>query len=224
MYIGWLGLVFAIAFLDWYAVWTENEEMNRFTKPAAMLALLLWLGLCSKFEGQLLWFGLALFFGLLGDIFLLLSKKYFGVGLLSFLIGHMLYVVGFGFPPAQFRLPHFIIILVLGIALALAAPKIFQGFQEGYSKKKKLKIPVMVYMLIISLMVFSAASTLFDANWKPAAAGLAVSGAMLFFCSDSMLAYREFVYAFPKARFWVRVTYHLGQIALVASAVFNFVK
>jgi hypothetical protein len=39
-----------------------------------------------------------------------------------------------------------------------------------------------------------------------------------------MLAYREFVYAFPKARFWVRVTYHLGQIALVASAVLNFVK
>lgn len=224
MYIGWLGLIFAVAFLDWYAVWTENEKMNRFTKPAAMLALLFWTGLCSRFQGQLLWFGLAVFFGLLGDIFLLLPKKFFGAGLLSFLIGHVLYVVGFGFPPAQFRLPHFIIILVLGTTLAFVAPKILGGFKEGYSKMKKLKIPVMVYMLIISLMVFSAASTLFDANWEPAAAGLAVSGAILFFCSDSMLAYREFVHAFPKARFWVRVTYHLGQIALVASAVLNFVK
>ncbi len=224
MYTGWLGFVFAVTILDWYAVWTENEEMNRFTKPAAMLALLFWMGLCSRFQGQMLYFGLALIFGLLGDIFLLLPKKYFGAGLLSFLIGHILYVVGFGFPPAQFRLPHFIILLMLCAALTFAAPEIMRGFQENDPKKKKLVIPVIVYMLIISLMVFSAACTLFDANWKPAAAGLAVSGAMFFFCSDSMLAYREFVYTFPKARFWVRVTYHLGQIALIASAVLNFVR
>jgi len=224
MYIGWLGFVFIVAVLDWYAVWTENEEMNRFTKPAAMLALLFWMGLCSRFQGQLLWFGLALFFGLLGDIFLLLPKIFFGAGLLSFLIGHVLYVAGFGFPPPHFQIPHLIIILVLGTALAFIAPGILRSFQENALKTKKLMIPVLIYALIISLMVFSAVSTLFDANWEPAAAGLAVSGAMLFFCSDSMLAYREFVYTFPKARFWVRLTYHLGQIALVASAVLNFTK
>ncbi len=221
MNMGWLGIVFAIAVLDWVAIWTENEKLNWLTKPATMLALLFWLGLTGGFTGKLMWFGLALLFGLLGDIFLLLPRRFFIVGLAAFLIGHLAYVVGFWFNPAQLHLPHFIIMLVIGIVLALVAPIILKGIR-GKDFAKKLKIPVLVYMLIISLMVFFAASTLFRADWKPAAAGLAVSGAMLFFCSDTMLAYREFVGAFSKARFWVRITYHLAQIALISAAVLNF--
>jgi len=221
MNIGWMGVVFAIAILDWYAIWTENERLNWFTKPATMLALLLWLALTGGFTGKLLWFGLALLIGLLGDIFLLLPRRFFIAGLVAFLIGHLAYVAGLWFNPALFRFPHFIIIILIGAVLALVAPIILRGMR-GKDFAQKLKIPVLVYMLIISLMVFFAASTLFRADWKPAAAGLAVSGGMLFFCSDTMLAYREFVGAFPKARFWVRVTYHLAQIALISSAVLNF--
>jgi hypothetical protein len=58
-----MGVVFAIAILDWYAIWTENERLNWFTKPATMLALLLWLALTGGFTGKLLWFGLALLIG-----------------------------------------------------------------------------------------------------------------------------------------------------------------
>lgn len=221
MNVGWMGVVFAIAVLDWYAVWTENEKLNWFTKPATMLALLLWLGWSGGFTGKLMWFGLALLFGLLGDIFLLLPHRYFIVGLAAFLVGHLAYVAGFWFNPAQLYLPNFIMMVLIGIVLYLVAPIILNGMR-GKDSAKKLKIPVLVYMFIISLMVFFASSTLFRADWKPTAAGLAVSGALLFFCSDTMLAYREFVGTFPQARFWVRITYHLAQIALISAAVLNF--
>ncbi|MHB8807909.1 MAG: lysoplasmalogenase [Anaerolineaceae bacterium] len=223
MNAGGMGAVFAIAVLDWYAIWTENEKLNWFTKPATMVALLLWLGWSGGFTGKLLWFGLALLFGLLGDIFLLLPRRFFIAGLVAFLIGHLAYVAGLWFNPVQLRLPHFIAMVLIGIVLALVAPIILKGMR-GKDYAKKLRIPVLIYMCIISLMVFFATSTLFRMDWGPAAAGLAVSGAMLFFCSDIMLAYREFVGAFPKARFWVRVTYHLAQIALISAAVLNFAK
>ena len=221
MNAGWMGVVFAIAVLDWYAIWTENEKLNWFTKPATMIALLLWLGWSGGFTGRLLWFGLALVFGLFGDIFLLLPRRFFIAGLVAFLIGHLAYMAGLWFSPAQLRLNHFIMIFLIGITLVLVAPIILKGMR-GKDFARKLKIPVLMYMCIISLMLFFAASTLFRVDWKPAAAGLAVSGAMLFFCSDTMLAYREFVGAFSKARFWVRVTYHLAQIALTVAAVLNF--
>lgn len=221
MNAGWMGVVFVIAVLDWYAIWTENEKLNWFTKPATMIALLLWMGWSGGFTGNLLWFGLALVFGLLGDIFLLLPHRFFITGLVAFLIGHLAYVAGLWFNPAQLRLPHYITMVLIGGVLVLVAPIILKGMR-GKDFARKLKIPVVLYMCIISLMVFFAASTLFRTDWQPAASGLAVSGAMLFFCSDTMLAYREFVETFPKARFWVRVTYHLAQIALIAAAVLNF--
>lgn len=221
MNAGWLGVVFLFAALDWYAVWTENEKMNRFTKPATMLALLTWLGWTAGFSGKLLWFALALVFGLLGDIFLLMSRRFFLAGLVSFLIGHLAYVAGFWFDWAQLRLPHFISMVLIGVGLYWIAPIILRGIGTKRSSGK-MRVPVLIYMLVISSMVFFAICTLFSADWKPAAAGLAASGAMLFFCSDTMLAYREFVGPFYKARFWVRVTYHLAQIALIAAAVMNF--
>jgi len=221
MNLGWLIAVFLLAFLDWYAVWMEKGKLNWITKPATVLALLMWLGFSSGFEGKLLWFGLALLFGLAGDIFLLLPQQFFLLGLAAFLLGHLAYGIGFWFEPLEFRLPHYLLLLLLGCVLFMAAPPILKGMQNKDSARK-LKISVLFYMLMISFMVFMAVSTLFRPDWKIPAAGLAVSGALLFFCSDTLLAYREFVEDFPKARFWVRVTYHLAQIALTASAVLNY--
>ncbi|KUK46444.1 MAG: hypothetical protein XD73_0668, partial [Anaerolinea thermophila] len=80
MKTGWLSIVLLVAMLDWYAVWHEKERLNRFTKPATMMVLLVGLGLSTGFDGNLKWFGWALVFGLLGDIFLLLPQRYFFYG------------------------------------------------------------------------------------------------------------------------------------------------
>lgn len=221
MITGWLGLVPVIAVVDWIAVWTENEKLNRFTKPATLIALMVWFSLTAGFSGKLLWFWLALLFGLLGDVFLLLPKRFFFAGLLAFLLGHVAYIVGLWLNPAQFHFQHLLIALAIICVLGVLAPHILRGMREK-DFARKLRLPVIVYMLVISSMVFLAVSTLFRPDWRPQAAQLAAAGGVLFFSSDTMLAYREFVNPFPRARFWVRVTYHLAQIALAAAAVLNF--
>lgn len=221
MITGWLGLVLLIALLDWIAIWTENEKLTRFTKPATLIALLAWFSLSASLSGKLLWFWLALFFGLLGDIFLLLPKFFFFAGLVAFLLGHGAYIAGLWLDPALFRFQHFLIILVIVCVLGLVAPLILRNMREK-EFSKRLRLPVIIYMLVISSMLFLAFSTLFRPDWRPLAAQLAAAGGVLFFSSDTMLAYREFVRPFPRARFWVRVTYHLAQIALATAALLNF--
>ena len=88
-----IALLFAI--LDWIAVVKELKTLEYIAKPAVMLALLAWLWSVSGFRGGLFWFGLGLFFSLLGDIFLMLPRERFIPGLVSFLLAHLAYVIGF---------------------------------------------------------------------------------------------------------------------------------
>jgi len=82
--------------------------------------------------------------------------------------------------------------------------------------------PLALYSLVISLMVFSALSTLSRSDWAPGAAGLTASGALLFLFSDILLAVDRFVKPIPPARLWKRVAYQLGQLALTAGAMLHF--
>jgi uncharacterized membrane protein YhhN len=73
-----------------------------------------------------------------------------------------------------------------------------------------LLVPVIVYMGVISLMVACAFATT-----KP----IAIAGALLFYVSDSMIAWNGFVKPFRHADVAIMVTYHLGQIGLVLALV-----
>jgi uncharacterized membrane protein YhhN len=78
-------------------------------------------------------------------------------------------------------------------------------------------VPVAVYSLLLSAVLFSAWATLFRPTWGTLRSSLAVIGASLFFVSDAMLAWDRFVKPFPMARLRIHVTYHLAQVALAAS-------
>jgi hypothetical protein len=65
--------------------------------------------------------------------------------------------------------------------------------------------------------------TLFRADWpSPLAAALAALGAMLFFYSDAILAWIKFVAPVKNGRLMNMITYHLGQIALIAGVLIQF--
>ena len=221
MDIGWLAGVIAVAVIDWYAVWTENERLNWFTKPGTILALLVWWAVFGGFQGRSIWFGLALFFGLLGDIFLLLPRRFFLIGLAFFLIGHAMYIGGLWFSPLELGLRYAVLVVPLVALLFLVAPHILGSMREK-EYTRRMRVPVLIYMLIISAMVFYAGSTLLRDDWQYPISLLALLGSIFFFCSDTMLAFREFVRPFTRARFWVRITYHMGQILLTLAAVMNF--
>ena len=79
-----------------------------------------------------------------------------------------------------------------------------------------LKIPVTVYTSVIMIMGISA---LFR---KADGANLVLIGAILFICSDSLLALNKFYHGFEAADFWVMLTYILAQYFIVSGMISYF--
>jgi uncharacterized membrane protein YhhN len=184
-----------------------------------MLALLWWVWSSVGLGGSMLWFTLGAIFCLAGDVFLMVPRDMFIFGLIAFLLGHICYMVGLNNLAPFVNLWGIILIIVLGIYLWWLYPKLAGGLiSKG---KSELKIPVLIYSLVISLMVYSALMTWTRPGW-PVIAALSVSlGAVLFYASDSMLAWDRFINQLPHARLKVMMTYHLGQFGIILGAILH---
>jgi hypothetical protein len=60
-------------------------------------------------------------------------------------------------------------------------------------------------------------------DWIAGPALLVSGGAVLFFLSDTLLAWNRFVTPLPNAKLQVRVTYHSGQLLIVLGAFLHFI-
>jgi uncharacterized membrane protein YhhN len=189
--------VFAV--VDWFAVSRERRRLEHVAKPATLAAVLVY---AASSPGPSPWLIAALALSLLGDVYLMLPDDRFIAGLSAFLLGHLAYVVAFASPPGAV-LVWFAIVL---LATSPFAVRILRGAPSGGG----FRPAVIVYMLVIAVMV---ASALASGRWS------AAIGAVLFLCSDTMIAWSRFVAPFPAAAVAIIVTYHLGQWALVESLI-----
>lgn len=212
-------LVVAMLFAagDWLAVARGWRTLEYVCKPGTMLSIIIgaWLGTRgSQDVWQVRFFLPGFAFSLAGDVFLMLRKKRtFLPGLIAFLVAHVCYVIGFNptLPPSSSLL---VLIPIAGIGAVL-----FRGLAQGLRKRgdERMLVPVAIYSLVLSGTLFSAWATLFRPDWGALNALFAVIGASLFFASDAMLAWDRFVRSFPRARLWVHMSYHIGQLGLAAS-------
>lgn len=209
-----------IAVVDWYAVHTQNKKLEYFAKPGVMVALILWMLLNGGLSSTLIWFTLGLVFSMAGDIFLMLPRERFIAGLVSFLLAHLMYIAGLNQTPPAVNLPA----AIVAVLVALTWLRIYRSISAGLtaSGNTALKYPVLAYSLVISVMLLSALLTLTGETWQPAAALLVSGGALLFFMSDTLLAWNKFVTPLRNGRLAVIVTYHLGQIMIALGAVLHF--
>lgn len=222
------ALVFAA--LEWYFEYKKNKLGIYLTKPTVMLLLLTWLWLYAGvpdlmlgFEtSSILWFVLGLVFCLGGDVFLMLPERFFLPGLISFLLGHFFYIVGFEqiVPPAGSET----VALVIAVVLVLVAGWIYVRLATGMREtgREKMRIPVLIYTITISLMLYSALLTLFDSDWDLTSAIFASVGASLFLISDIMNAWVRFVGPIKNHRVWIMSTYHLAQLGITVGAGLYF--
>lgn len=193
------------------------------TKPAVMFALFFWLWTKAGLDGALGWFGLAVFFSLLGDVLLMIPlDKMFLAGLVAFLLAHAAYVIGFNIPVPELSVWGIVLAVIIGVGGAriirrIIAPLTARG--QGH-----LRIPILVYSIVISLMLLSAMLKLTDVNWEAGAALLVGVGAFLFYISDIILAWNKFTASIPHGRIYSIAAYHLGQIALIAGVVMQYSK
>jgi uncharacterized membrane protein YhhN len=215
-------IVVAVAVVDWIAIAKGWKKVEYIAKPWTMAALFLVLALVGRFSSlPLIFFGLGILFSLAGDVFLMFSDRWFIPGLVSFLLAHVFYIVGFNIPLPVVS-PTWA--LLVALVLAFSAARLLRRIVAGLAAKGQRKLigPVIVYGVVITLMLLSAMLTLFRLEWKATPAALVSVGAMLFFYSDAILAWIKFVAPIKNGRMMNMITYHLGQIALIAGVLIQF--
>jgi len=168
----------------------------------------------------LLWFSAGLVFSLAGDVFLMLPEQRFIAGLVAFLLAQVAYVIGLNTTP----LPMTVVTIIILVIVGLVSTRIFLRISQGLvaTGNSKLRVPVLVYSIVISLMLFSALLAFVRPSWSPGAALLVGLGAVLFFLSDSLLAWNKFVNPLKNGGLVVIITYHIGQVLITLGAALNF--
>jgi uncharacterized membrane protein YhhN len=160
------------------------------------------------------WILLALLFSWIGDVLLMFVSKneiFFLLGLSSFLLAHVCYIIFFHSVRVKERVKSKPLLLLpvaiyYGVLIYILAP-----YLQG------MKIPVRVYGLVISFMFMLALHMLFIQN-KMAGRWMMV-GALLFVISDSVLAINKFYQPFKMADIIIMLTYGIAQLFIVKGAI-----
>lgn len=201
-----LGAAVAFAVGDWVARGRDDLRLEYLCKPATMVMLTgvaVALTPAHDAGARRWWFVAALVLSLAGDVLLVLPSDAFVAGLAAFLVGHLCYLAGFWADgPGATALV--VALLVVAAVVAPVAARIL-GALGG---QPRLRIPVGLYIGVISVMLATAAAV-----GNP----LAAAGAALFVTSDALIAWNRFVKPFPRAGVLIMMTYHLGQAGLVLS-------
>jgi uncharacterized membrane protein YhhN len=157
-----------------------------------------------------LWVTLGLVLSLGGDVALMFeSNKAFLIGLVLFLLAHIVYAIAFTVPNGFHTAD-----LITGALLLALAAAIYRYLQPGLGN---MKGPVIFYILVICFMVNRAASTLFGEAYSTTQAWLITLGAILFLLSDLVLAINRFRHPFEANRF-SPFLYYGGQLLIALSA------
>jgi len=216
-------LLFAILFaaLESLALWKYWLNLEYIAKPAVMISLFLWLFTSTGLNGALLWFGLGIILSLAGDVLLMLSlDRFFLFGLVAFLLAHLAYVIGFNIPLPEFSLWG----IVFAVMVSLGGARVIRRIVDALPSRgqARMRIPIIVYSTVISIMLLSAMIKLMDLTWNANAALLVSGGAFLFYISDIILAWNKFVAPIQYGRIYNIAAYHLGQIMLIAGVIAQF--
>lgn len=171
-------------------------------RPTAHLPFTLWVTL-----------GLALSLG--GDVALMFrANRWFLIGLGLFLLAHVVYAVTFTLPNGFHAQD-----LRTGVALLAFGALVYGFLLPGL---RSMKVPVLIYMLVILFMVNRATSAWFGSFFSPAQAWLLALGAALFMLSDLLLAINRFRRPFKYEPLGLYI-YYAGQL-LIALAPAYFAR
>jgi uncharacterized membrane protein YhhN len=222
-----VGLIFAG--FEWYAEFREHKWLIYLSKPFVMVFVITWMTVQINFNSlignevmfPIIWFLLGMLFCLLGDIFVMRPDRFFLPGLFSFLSGHIFFIIGLGqiVPKKEYLLPGILIFVFVFIGSFQIFTRIASGLDA--KSKTRMKIPLAVYSIVISIMLYASLLTLLEREWNYRAAIPIAFGAFLFYLSDVLYAWGRFVHSLKYGRVAAMVTYHLGQFGIALGAVLH---
>ncbi len=208
-------IIFLLATVSQFmGIWFSIPLLLQCSKPVIMLSLMAYYYVGAEQRSVL--FLASMFFCWLGDVWLMFQPPiFFMLGLGSFLIGHVGYTLSYrqlmretGTPlmgPQRVRFSLPIVLFGTGLVVVL------------YPVLGELKIPVMIYALVITVMTLTA---LFRFGLTSTKSFVFIfGGAILFMISDSILAINKFREPLPYASHYIMSTYMLAQYLIVKGAL-----
>ncbi len=184
--------------------------LRYFTKPAILASLIAFLFVYKKKLDRSIFqiIGLALVFSLSGDILLLfthISQLFFMMGLIMFLLAHIMYIIIFLKNRGNQNKNRLFLVLTIVYGITL--------FYVLYPSLGEMLIPVAIYMVVI--LVMSNASYLRSKHVSRTSYVLVFVGALFFMLSDSLLSIDLFYAALPYGNVWIMSTYATAQFLIV---------
>jgi len=208
-----LYLFVLVSIAELISVTYQITELSLIAKPLIMIALMGYY--LSSTSSRSTMFIAAMSFCWLGDVLLMFDYKselFFMAGLGSFLVGHILYILYYqqlrydssttallGPQKVRFSLP----ILLAGTGLVVVLYPTLGG----------LRLPVMIYALVITVMALQALFRFGYTNTRSFT--FIFCGAISFMISDSLLAINKFLQPVPLASLFIMATYILAQYLIM---------
>ncbi|MHC4458829.1 MAG: lysoplasmalogenase [Planctomycetota bacterium] len=153
---------------------------------------------------------IGLIFCMAGDICLVFPQKVmFLTGLVAFLVGHIWYTAAFFYTASIHQLTWIGFLVVL-----LTGGWIFLWLKPHTGS---MKLPVLLYVIFISLMVCGAWTVLGDGGLSLSGRIMVFAGALLFYFSDLFVARQRFVQKVYRNRLIGLPLYYFGQYLLAFS-------
>jgi uncharacterized membrane protein YhhN len=162
----------------------------------------------------------ALFFSWAGDITLEFTTKnenFFIIGLLCFLIAHLMYLVAFLKTPGENT--------ILSKRVYLLIPVLIYGAGLVcylYRDLAEMRLPVILYATVILSMLAAAINRKDKVN--VASFYMVLTGAILFVISDSAIAVNKFSHHFGSSGIVIMATYIVAQYLIVTGYFYQFRK
>lgn len=213
----WLTIFLLTSVAELSSLLAGRSVVQLVAKPLIMVSLLgFYLAGSGPRSAAFIW---ALGFCWAGDVLLMFTEQnelFFMGGLAAFLTGHILYIVSY----RNFQWTDAKIGLMMTQKIRFSFPVILAGtglIAILFPTLGPLKIPVMVYALVLMLMVMAAlfryGRTSSESFW------LIFSGAILFMVSDSALALNKFYSPFAYSGPVIMLTYISAQYLIVQGAI-----
>jgi len=210
-------LYWIIALAHLVSIISGNEQLGILTKPLLMIVLG-WYFFVATSENRTVSHKLilaGLVFSFSGDVNLMFVNQneiFFLLGLVSFLITHILYILAFRKDSANDNKPRVLktkpwIGIPVLLLFALLMYVLFEHIPE------EMKIPVVIYSSVITLMVLAAINR--HSRVSDYSFFMVLLGAVLFMFSDSIIAINKFYHPFDLANFFIMFLYITAQYLIV---------
>ncbi len=191
------------AITNWYSRVKLNDRVELISKPLTTIGAIAIAALADGPRSATIVAVVALVLCLIGDVALLPAVDQFVVGLASFLLGHIAFIVMFAQRGFDRWTASGVAIVGVAALLGTAAVPIVRG-----ASAKGLGIPVRAYLVVISSMCVLGWAT---GNW------LIMLGATAFIVSDSILGWGQFVAERRWMHLAIMVSYHVAIVSIALS-------